>query len=572
MEHIDSNYVFFIGGMLLTIAVLSSKLSTIFGTPILLIFLGLGMLTGEDGLFLNIVYNDYSSAFFIANLMLAVILLDGGMRTSARMFRAVASESLILATGGVLVTSFVTGLAAYIFFDLSFMGALLIGAIVGSTDAAAVFSLLGGVHLQEKVSSTLQIESATNDPMAILLTTVLLAFVTHEASSILDIALIFVLQFGLGIILGIIFGLFGRFIVATIKLSAGLYTLLVLGIGLIGFAITAAFNGSGFLAIFIYGMFIGNQNIRPLSYILPVGEGLTWLAQITLFLILGWLVTPHMMLPYLVPGICTALVLAFVARPIAVFLCIKPFFKKYTNKELIFISWVGLRGSVPIVLSIYPVMSGATNAQVFFNAAFIVVLFSLFVQGATLVPIAKWFSIATKASVSPINKSQVGIMLSDDYELYSYGVKKDCLDGVALRNIKFPKRTQVAAIFRDGHMLKAMGDTKLSKNDIVSIIGNSSDEVLLNAIFSQDRSQKKPRLYRGDIILKGETRMTELERSYNIELTSFERSMTLGDFMTYHIGGFAQVGDFVSLINVRLSIVELAGDRVARVGLDTFHQ
>lgn len=572
MESFDINYVFFIGGTLLTIAVLASRLSSFFGAPILLLFLAIGMLTGEDGPFIKIIYNDYSSAFFISNLMLAIILLDGGLRTNVKMFRSVASESLLLATAGVIVTSGITGLAAYLFFDLSLIESLLIGAIVGSTDAAAVFSLLGdgGVHLKEKVSSTLQIESATNDPMAILLTTVLLAFVTGDVTSPVDIVLFFISQFGLGIILGVIFGLFGRFVIASIHLSSGLYTLLALGLGLVGFAITASLNGSGFLAIFIYGMFIGNQNIRPLSYMLPVGEGLTWLAQITLFLMLGLLVTPHQMLPYLVPGVAVAFVLAFVARPVAVFLCIKPFFKKYSIKDLSFISWVGLRGSVPIVLSIYPVMAGAKDAQLFFNVAFIVVLFSLSLQGATLLPVAKIFKIYAPSSVSPINKSQVGVMLSDDFELYSYNVKRESMDGVKLRNIRFPKRTQIAAVFRDGHMLKATGDTKLVNDDIVSIIGSPADEMLLNSVFSRDQNQKMPKLYKGDTILNGKMTMSEIAKTYNIEITSFEQTMNLSEFMTYHIGGFPQVGDVLGLINVKLTVVEMTGDSVERVGLDRY--
>ena len=572
MNEIDINYVFFIGGALLTIAVLASRLSSFFGTPILLLFLAIGMLSGEDGIFIKIIYNDYSQAFFISNLMLAIILLDGGLRTNVKMFRFVASESLVLATAGVVVTTLITGLGAYLFFDLSFTKSLLIGAIVGSTDAAAVFSLLGdgGVHLKERVSSALQIESATNDPMAILLTTVLLAFVTGDVNSFSSILLFLVTQFGLGIILGIVFGLFGRFVIASITLSPGLYTLLALGLGLVCFAITSSLNGSGFLAIFIYGMFIGNQNIRQISYILPVGEGLTWLSQITLFLILGLLVTPHQMLPYLLPGVAVAFVLAFIARPLAVLLCIKPFFRKYSNKEILFMSWVGLRGSVPIVLSIYPVMSGADDAQLFFNVAFIVVLFSLSLQGATLVPVAKLFKIYTPSCVSPINKSQVGIMLSDDFEMFSYNVKRPDLDGVKLRNIRFPKRTQIAGIFRDGHMLKASGDTKLLRDDIVSIIGTAHDEMLLNSIFSHAQSLKNPKLYKGDIILSGSMTMLDVQKLYQVELTSFEKSMSLDEFMSYHIGGFAQVGDVLGLINIELIVVEMSGDSVTRIGLNRF--
>ncbi|MCR5536659.1 MAG: potassium/proton antiporter [Succinivibrio sp.] len=562
-------YVFLIGGVLLTFAVLASKLSAVVGTPLLLLFLGIGMLSGEDGVFIRIIYNDYTSAFYIANLMLALILLDGGLRTNFSLMRSVAKESLLLATVGVFITSFLTGCAAYLILHLSFIQSLLIGAIVGSTDAAAVFSLLGdgGVHLKTNVSSCLQIESATNDPMAILLTTIVLAFLTGEAGSASDVSLLFLSQFGLGTILGILFGMFARLLVSSISLGAGLYSLLVIGVGLVGYSVTAALGGSGNLAIFIIGMVVGNQKTRQISYILPVGEGITWLAQITLFLMLGLLVTPHMMFDYLIPGVVVAIAITFVARPLAVFLCIKPFFRQYSTRDLLFMSWVGLRGSVPVVLAIYPVMGDVRNAQLYFNVAFVVVLFSLLVQGMSIVPMSKLLKVFAPSGAAPITKSQVGIMVSDDYEFFNYRVKREGMQGVCLRDISFPKRTSIAAIFRDGYMLKASGDFVLQKEDIVSIIGSSSDEPLLNSIFSQDKQLKQRPPYAGHKILDGKTKMSTLAEQYNIELTDFEKTITLSAFMSYHIGGFPKPGDFVSLINSSLVVVAQAGDTVTRVGL-----
>ena len=433
----------------------------------------------------------------------------------------------------------------------------------------AVFSFFvnGGVHLKEHISSTLQIESATNDPMAILLTVVLISAVNQEATGAAQIAMIFLSQFLIGIFLGVTFGFFARLVIPMINISSGLYMLLVLGIGLCGFAVTASLGGSGFLAIFIIGMVIGNQDIRPLSYILPVGEGLTWLAQITLFLLLGLLVTPHKMLEYAVPGIILALVLAFIARPIAVFLCVKPFFKRYTNKEIAFMSWVGIRGSVPIVLAIYPVMKGVPDAQLYFNVAFIVVLFSLLVQGASLVVSAKLFRVYAPASDAPINKSELGILVSDDFALYNYEIKRQGMEGVSLRTLRFPKRSRIAAIFRDGHILKAQGDLLLKRGDIVSVIGHSTDEVLFNSVFAQDKPPKYLERYTGDIILNGSEKMNELSKAYGIELTSFEEDMNLSEFMDYHIGGFAETGESISLIDVRLTVVEMSGDKVNKVGL-----
>lgn len=570
MESVDINYVFFIGGMLLTFAILASKLSSIVGTPLLLLFLAIGMLSGEDGVFIKIVYNDYTSAYYIANLMLALILLDGGLRTNYKQMRSVASESIILATVGVVVTSAITGVAAYMLLDLSLLQALLIGAIVGSTDAAAVFSLLGdgGVNLKARVSATLQIESATNDPMAILLTTILLSLVSGRASSGTDVLMIFATQFGLGVIFGIIFGIFARFAINSINLGAGLYSLFVIGIGLIGFAITASMDGSGFLAVFIIGMFVGNQNTRKVSYILPVGEGITWLAQISLFLMLGLLVSPHNMVHYVVPGTIVAVVMTFLARPVAVLLCLLPmYFRRYSIKDLLFMSFVGLRGSVPIVLAMYPVMDDISNAQLYFNMAFVVVIFSLLVQGACILPVAKFFNVYAPASVAPISKANVGIMLNDDFDLFNYKIKRDSMEGRRLRTLQFPKETAVVAMFRDGHLMKPQGGTQLKKDDILSVIGVESDEIALNAIFSQDKPVKQYPLYAGDKIYDGHTPMTLLAETYNFELTSFEKTLTVAECMSYHLGGFPQPGDFMNLINARLVVVSLEGDYIAKVGL-----
>ncbi|MGN1280287.1 MAG: cation:proton antiporter, partial [Succinivibrio sp.] len=247
MPTIDLEYAFLIVGILLSFAILASKLSSFFGTPLLLLFLSIGMITGEDGLILHIHYTDYSSAFFVANLMLAVILLDGGLRTSFSTMKSVAAESAVLATIGVVLTSGITGFLTYLVLDVSLVQALLLGCIVGSTDAAAVFSLLGkdkNVTLKSNVSNTLQIESATNDPMAILLTTTMIAFASAKTTSFADAILFFASQFGFGIVIGLLIGFIARTVVSYISLGVGLYCILVIGLGLVGFAITSYLGGS----------------------------------------------------------------------------------------------------------------------------------------------------------------------------------------------------------------------------------------------------------------------------------------------------------------------------------------
>lgn len=570
MQDFDMNYAFLIVGILLSVAIFASKLSSFFGTPLLLLFLAIGMLTGEDGVILNIHYTDYSSAFFIANLMLAIILLDGGLRTSFATMKSVASESTILATLGVIVTSSITGLLAYLVLDISLIQSLLLGCIVGSTDAAAVFSLLsksGGITLKSNVSNTLQIESATNDPMAILLTTTMIAFASSKATSFSEALIFFVSQFGFGILIGIGIGFIARIIISTLSLGVGLYCILVIGLGLVGFAITAYIGGSGFLAIFIIGMCVGNQKTRHVSYILPVSEGFTWLSQITLFLLLGLLVTPHEMINYWYPGVVIAIVITVIARPLAVFLCIKPFFRAYSNKDLFFMSWVGLRGSVPIVLAIYPVFENLDHPQLYFNVAFVVVIVSLLFQGSLIVPLAKILKVCTNAVLSPLTKSDVGIMLSNDFELLNYKIKEPSFEGKTLRVLPFPKGTTVASVFRDGKMIKCHGDTILRVGDIISMIGRDADEQLLNAMFSHELKEKHQPLYKGDKIYANSTLMSELAKQYDFELTTYEKTLLLGDFMSYHIGGYPLPGDIVNLIKVTLVVVDLEGDKIRRAGL-----
>ena len=569
------NYAFFIVGILLTFAILASRLSSFFGTPLLLLFLAIGMLTGEDGIILHIHYTDYNSAFFIANMMLAIILLDGGLRTSFQTMKNVASESTLLATIGVVLTSGITGAITYLILDVSMIQALLLGCIVGSTDAAAVFSLLGkdkNVTLKSNVSSTLQIESATNDPMAILLTTTMIAFASMKATSLTDALIFFVKQFGFGILLGVLFGFVTRFIVGLISLGVGLYSIFVIGLGLIGFAITAYVGGSGFLAIFIIGMCVGNQKTRPVSYILPVSEGFTWLAQITLFLLLGLLVSPHEMMNYTYQGVVVAIVITLIARPVAVFLCMKPFFRAYSNKDLLFMSWVGLRGSVPIVLAIYPVFEQLENPQLYFNVAFVVVIVSLLFQGSLILPVSKLLKVYAPSVVTPLTKSDVGIMLSNDYELLNYRIKEDSFDNAPLRTIPFPKGTTIAAVFRDGKMIKCHGDTTIKKEDIISMIGTDADETLLSSLFSHTLKPKKHPTYHGDKIYSASTPMVDLAQQFDFELTTYEKTLTLGDLMSYHIGGYPQPGDTVNLIKVSLVVVDLEGDKIRRAGLYLAHE
>jgi len=381
------------GAALVFVSVLAGVFSARIGFSFLLIFLLVGILAGVDGPG-GLVFDDFRLSFWVGNVALAVILLDGGLRTQMRTFRTGLKPSLMLATLGVVLCTGITGAAAYSLLDLPWPLALLVGAIVGSTDAAAVFSLLksSGVHLNERVSATLEIESGLNDPMAVYLTLTFIAFALSSANaevlplSVSEVLLSMLEHLGWGCILGLGCGWAMAELVKRLGRGedggGGVRALLVVSGGLTVFALTTWLGGSGFLAVYLMGVVIGNRARRQVRASLSAMDGYAWLSQAGMFLLLGLLVTPTEMMKSLWPAIGVSLVLMFVARPLSVWLCLKPL--HFSGREITFISWVGLRGAVPIVLAVFPVMAGVEGASIYFNVSFIVVLTSLVLQGSTI--------------------------------------------------------------------------------------------------------------------------------------------------------------------------------------------
>jgi potassium/hydrogen antiporter len=384
------------GASLVFISVLAGVLSARIGFSFLLVFLLVGSLAGEDGPG-GFAFDDFRLSFWVGNVALAVILLDGGLRTHINTFRTGLRPSLLLATLGVMLCTAITGAAAHWLLDLSWPLALLVGAIVGSTDAAAVFSLLksSGVRLNERVAATLEIESGMNDPMAVYLTLTFIAIALVAtgggAMSVGEVLLSLLQQFGWGTLLGLGCGwalaeLLKR-VGRSVDGGGGIRALLVVSGGLAVFAFTTWFGGSGFLAVYIMGVVVGNRARRQVRASLSAMDGYAWLSQAGMFLLLGLLVTPSELLRTLWPALGVSLVLMAVARPVSVWLCLAPL--RFNPREIAFISWVGLRGAVPIVLAVFPVMAGLAGAQTFFNVAFVVVLTSLLLQGSTIAWSAK---------------------------------------------------------------------------------------------------------------------------------------------------------------------------------------
>ncbi|MDI3512723.1 MAG: potassium/hydrogen antiporter [Betaproteobacteria bacterium] len=378
---------------LVFISVLAGVFSARAGFSFLLVFLLVGVLAGEDGPG-GLVFDDFRLSFWVGNVALAVILLDGGLRTDFDTFRTGLKPSLWLATVGVVVCAGLTGAAAHWLLDLSWPLALLVGAIVGSTDAAAVFALLksSGVRLNERVAATLEIESGMNDPMAVYLTLtcigVALAVAAGGPSTVgpMEVLRSLLLQFGWGAALGLAAGFGMAELLKRLGRGedggGGIRALLLVSAGLTVFAGVTWLGGSGFLAVYAMGVIIGNRARRLVRSSLSAMDGYAWLSQAGMFLLLGLLVTPTRLLETLWPALGVSMVLMLIARPLSVWLCLAPM--RFARNEIAFISWVGLRGAVPIVLAVFPVMAGIPGAQTYFNVAFVVVLASLLLQGSTI--------------------------------------------------------------------------------------------------------------------------------------------------------------------------------------------
>src|SRR5687768_6260546 len=462
------------------------------GAPLLLVFIALGMLAGEDGPG-GIRFDDFEVSYVIGTLALAVIIFDGGMRTRRETFRVALWPSVSLATVGVLVTAGLVGVFAAWLLGLHWLQGMLIGAIVGSTDAAAVFGLLrnAGTTLQERVASTLEIESASNDPMAIFLTVALLEVIVAGGTQLdAGVLVAFVKQFGIGALLGLAGGRLLVWTINRLTLLSGLYPLLAVAGGLLIFAVTAQLGGSGFLAIFLVGLVLGNSQLQAAQNILRVHDGLAWLSQIAMFLILGLLITPSQLLDVALPALGIAAFLMLVARPVAVLASLLPF--QFPWREQLYIGWVGLRGAVPIVLALFPAMYGVEDARLYFNVAFFIVLVSLLLQGWTIAPAARLLRLEVPPQTEPLQRVTLDMPGHFEHEVLGYEVQPGSL--VAARDLgtlELPDGMQIMAVMRDGVPQPLRADLRFAPRDYVYVLAQPKSLPQVNKLFDPHQAPER---------------------------------------------------------------------------------
>lgn len=569
-----NNTIILVIGVLLLASIYASLLSSRVGMPLLLAFLGLGMLVGEQQLG-GILFEDIKSAHLIGSLALAVILFDGGMRTEVNTFRVGLRPALLLSTFGVLISTAITGLAAAWAFGFSLVEGLLIGAIVGSTDAAAVFALLRnqGIALKERVGATLEIESGSNDPMAIFLTIVLVEALS-TGQSILEWQ--WLMKFFQQMILGTLAGIGGGWLlvkmVNRVELSPGLYPLLVLAGALSLFGVVAIMDGSGFLAVYLAGLMVGNKPLQSGHNILRFHDGLAWLSQIGLFLVLGLLAHPTELLDHASAALLTTAVLILIARPLAVGLCLLPF--RLPWREQVFIAWVGLRGAVPIVLALFPLLAGLEHAREFFNTAFFVVLLSLTIQGWSVAPLARRLGLDLPQEHSGLHRIVLDVPGQPDFELAVFEVSADTgIPGRSLDKLKLPPGCRLAGLVRNGQPLDGYQKEVTQVGDFIYILAFRQALAQLELLFYPETAQEEAAKtqFFGEFTLHGDARLDELALVYGIQTAPEHSGKSLAQLFSEHFHGQQVLGDRLPMDDIELVIRGIENGQVQSVGIKLPH-
>lgn len=564
METLDQvNIKLLFGALLVLAGIASSLLARRFGAPLLLVFLLLGLLLGVDGPG-GIEYSDAGFTYLAGSLALALILFEGGLQTRASQVRGTVMPSVMLATVGVVLTAAFTAIAAHFLLDLSPLRALLLGTVISSTDAAAVFFLIraGGLHLERRTGSTLEVESGANDPVAVFLTIAITGWLAGKGVTVTEI----LGQIVWGIVCGTMLGyLGGRLIVWSLNhydLPSGLHPWLAMAGAVSVFAITGWLGGSGFLAVYLAGIVVANRPVRTRNEVMAVQDAVTWFAQLVMFLLLGLLATPSSLLDVLWPALGVSLFLMFIGRPLAVLLCLLPF--GYRPGETGFIAWVGLRGAVGIFLASIPLLVELPNAPLYFNVAFVVVLTSMLIQGWTLTRAAHWFGVAVPRNDPDTRRVQLDLPGQLDYDLLGYRVPSGCK---ALQTDTWPPKVRLMMAVRDGKVLTAEEAGALQAHDYAYLLAPAGAARRVDWMFSE-KTDNQPQESLGKFPLPGNVALGELAQFYGLRIPKHLASHTAAELFDQRFDEIPQIGDRLTLGPAVLIVREIENQHVTQVGLE----
>ena len=565
MASLDSvSIAIFLGAVLVMAGILSSLLALRFGAPLLLVFLLIGMLAGDAGPG-QLSFNDVRTTYLVGSVALALILFDGGLRTKFQSIRAVLAPSMVLATIGVLLTAVVAAPAAKYALDLSWTEALLVGAVVASTDAAAVFLLVHtqGLRLRPRVGATLEAESGTNDPFAIFLTLMLVEFISSGESSPWHVVMELAREGLLGAFLGVIGGRLVVLALNRMALPQGLHAPFVTTAALVIFGVSQISHASGFLAVYLAGIVVGNRPTRAHNSVVTFLDAATWLAQIVMFVLLGLLASPQRLLDSAGASVIVALVLMLVARPLAVLVCLMPF--RFNWREKVFIAWTGLRGAVAIFLASIPMLVGLSKAYLYFDVALVVVVISLLLQGWTLGPAARWLHVALPRVDRGPRRVELDLPGQLEQQLVGYPVRSKSL---YFRRGLLPSWSKPTLVIREERILSPIEADPVVPGDYVYLLAPPEKAEALDRFFVDmpPSSAPDPHLL-GDFMVSGEHTLGELAAIYGVAAEEEQAKLTLADYFDIHLDHAPKEGAELVLDPIVLVARSISGGRVSVVGL-----
>ncbi|MCC8980556.1 potassium/proton antiporter [Bradyrhizobium acaciae] len=565
MASLDSvSIAILLGAVLVMAGILSSLLALRFGAPLLLVFLLVGMLAGDAGPG-HLQFDDVRTTYLVGSVALALILFDGGLKTRFASIRTVLAPSMMLATAGVLLTALITAPVARYVLDLNWTESLLVGAVVASTDAAAVFLLVHtqGLRLRPRVGATLEAESGTNDPFAIFLTLMLVEFISIGQSSASHIALEFIQEAVLGGIIGVIGGRLVVIALNYVALPQGLHAPFVTTAALVIFGGSQMVHASGFLAVYLAGIIIGNRPTRAHNSVVTFLDAATWLAQIVMFVLLGLLVSPHRLLSSAGGAVLVAFALMLVARPLAVLICLAPF--KFNWREKVFIAWTGLRGAVAIFLASIPMLVGLSKAYLYFDVAFVVVIISLLLQGWTLAPAARKLHVALPRAERGPRRVELDLPGQLEQQLVGYPVRPKSL---YFRRGLIPSWSKPTLVIRDERILTPVEADPVAPGDYIYLLAPPERAEALDRFFVDmaPSSAPDPHLL-GDFMVSAEHTLGELAEIYGVKVDEHQAKLTLADYFDINLDRAPKEGAELALDEIVLVARSISGGRVNVVGL-----